>query len=402
MLPATVGYFLGILAVLVLLAAGFNYVNLSTARSLTRAREVGVRKTVGARRRQVMGQFVAEGMIVAVLALGLAVILLQGLVPLYNQLSIHQQLAAQIDVRQGPLVYGGFLAFAVVVGALAGLYPAWHLSKFQPARVLKASARSETPGFGWMTSRKVLTVLQYTIAIVVLVTATLVYQQVQHMGRLDDVGVRTDRVARVALQDAPMVPFRQGARAVPGVEQVGAVRNLPLTGRTTSATLRSDRTADPLSSVYYPADYEALRILELSLTTADDWSAARYEGGQVIVANEAAALSALSSTWQQFDTVNPPAVERYDTLVRSRFVTPVAEAGGVLALVAALAALIGMLGLLGIATYTVQTRTREIGIRKALGTTVTSVVGLLSREFLWLVGTALAISLPLTWWLNQL
>jgi putative ABC transport system permease protein len=94
MLPPIVGYFLGILALMVLLAAGFNYVNLSTARSLTRAREVGVRKAIGARRQQVMGQFVAEGMVVAVLASGLAVVLLQGLVPLYNQLSIHQELSA--------------------------------------------------------------------------------------------------------------------------------------------------------------------------------------------------------------------------------------------------------------------------------------------------------------------
>ena len=474
MLPPIVGYFLGILAVLVLLAAGFNYVNLSTARSLTRAREVGVRKAMGARRRQVMGQFVAEGMVVAVLALGLAILLLQGLVPLYNQLSIHQQLGAQIDVRRGPLVYGGFLLFALGVGALAGLYPAWHLSKFRPARVLKASAQSETPGFGWMTPRKVLTVLQFTVAIVVLVTATLVYQQVQHMGQLDDVGVRTEHIARVALQDAPMVPFRQEARAVAGVERVGAVRNLPLDGRTTTASLQSAHIPGPFASIYYPADYEALRILDLPLTTTDEWSEARYEDGQVIVANDAAiralgfesaeaalgalvtlerdttrqvriaaitpnfyfrlvhdspnepvifhhnpaeyqsaiaevapsqeqaALAALSTTWRQFDPVNPPAVRRYDTLVRSRFVTPLAETAGVLALVTVLAALIGCLGLLGIATYTVQTRTREIGIRKALGATVSSVVGLLSKEFLWLVGAAVGLGLPLAWGLNQL
>lgn len=474
MLPSVIGYFLGILALLVLVAAAFNYVNLSTARSLTRAREVGVRKAVGARRRQVMGQFVAEGTIVSLLALGLALVLLQGLVPLYNQLSIHQTLGAQIDVRQGPLVYGAFLLFALGVGAVAGLYPAWHLSKFRPARVLKASAQSETPGLGWMTLRKVLTVLQFTVAIVVIVTAALVYQQVQHMEQRDNAGVRTDHVARVALQDAPMTPFRQEARAVTGVEQVGAVRNLPLDGRTTTASLHSAHIADSFASIYYPADYEALRILDVPLTTTDEWSEARFEDGQVIVANKAAtrtlgfesaksalgapvmmerrdttrqvriaavtpnfyirfsespdqpvvfrydpagfraaiaevassqeqaALTALSSTWQQFDSVNPPDVRRYDEIVRSGVVTPIAEAGGVLALVAALAALIGCLGLLGIATYTVQTRTREIGIRKALGATVPSVVGLLSKDFLWLVGAAGALGLPLAWWLNRL
>ncbi len=469
MLPASVGYFLGILAILVLLAAGFNYLNLSTARSLTRAREVGVRKTVGARRRQVMGQFVAEGMIVAVLALGLALMLLQGLVPLYNQLSIHQTLGAQIDIQQGPLVYGAFVVFALGVGGLAGLYPAWHLSKFRPAQVLKTSGQGETPGFGWMTPRKVLTVLQFTVAIVVIVTAALVYQQVQHMKQRDNAGVRTDHVARVALQDAPLGPFRQEARGISGVEQVGAVRNLPLSGQT-GGRLPLNREKESVSARYYPADHEALQILGIPLTTTDDWSEARFESGQVIVANEAAtralgfesaksalgalvmmdttqvriaaitpnfytrftespdlpvvfrydpvefrdvilevtpsqeqaALTALSTTWQQFDSVNPPDVRLYDEIVRSGIITPIAEAGGVLALAAALAALIGCLGLLGIATYTVQTRTREIGIRKALGATVPSVVGLLSKDFLWLVGAAVGLGLPLAWWLNRL
>ncbi len=469
MLPASVGYFLGILATLVLLAAGFNYVNLSTARSLTRAREVGIRKTVGARRRQVMGQIVAEGAVVSLLALGLALVLLQGLVPLYNQLSIHQTLAAQIDVRQGPLVYGAFVLFALAVGGLAGLYPAWHLSKFRPAQVLKASGQSETPGLGWTAPRKVLTVLQFTVAIVVIVTAALVYQQVQHMKQRDKEGVQTDHVGRVALQDAPLGPFRQEARGISGVEQVGAVRNLPLSGRT-GGRLPLNREKESVSARYYPADHEALQILGIPLTPTDDWSEPRFESGQVIVANEAAtralgfesaksalgalvmmdttqvriaaitpnfytrftespdlpvvfrydpvefraviaevtpsqeqaALTALSTTWQQFDSVNPPDVRLYDEIVRSGIITPIAEAGGVLALAAALAALIGCLGLLGIATYTVQTRTREIGIRKALGATVPSVVGLLSKDFLWLVGAAVGLGLPLAWWLNRL
>ena len=100
--------------------------------------------------------------------------------------------------------------------------------------------------------------------------------------------------------------------------------------------------------------------------------------------------------------MNPPEVRSYGEIIRSEIVTPIAEAGGVLALAAALAALIGCLGLLGIATYTVQTRTREIGIRKALGATVPSVVGLLSKDFLWLVGAAVGLGLPLAWWLNRL
>ena len=473
MLPSTVAYFLAVLALVVLLAAAFNYVNLSTARSLTRGREVGVRKTVGAHRSQVMGQFIVEGMVVSVLALGLAVVLLQGLIPLYNQLAIHQELGAQIDVSQGPLLYAAFLGFALVVGGVSGLYPAWHLSKFQPARVLKASAQQDTPGFGWMTPRKVLTVLQFAGAVIVIVTATLVYQQTQHMSRLENVGLQTENVARISLQDAEAAPFLRSARTVPGVQQVGAARNLPLSGRTTSASIRSDRRAEPLPTLYYSFDYEALDVLRFSLTTSEDWSEARFESGQVVVVNEAtvqalgfdtstdalgalvtlerdttrevriagtvpnfyfrvfedadepavfhynpsefriaiagvspeqsrAALDSLGATWRQFDATSPLDAGFYEDLVRTRFVAPLADAGGALGLVAALAVLIGCLSLLGIAAYTVQTRTREIGIRKALGATVSSVVRLLSADFLWLVGAAVAVGLPAAWWLNRL
>jgi putative ABC transport system permease protein len=114
------------------------------------------------------------------------------------------------------------------------------------------------------------------------------------------------------------------------------------------------------------------------------------------------ALDSLGATWRQFDATNPLDAGFYEDLVRTRFVAPLADAGGALSLVAALAVLIGCLGLLGIAAYTVQTRTREIGIRKALGATVSSVVGLLSADFLWLVGAAVAVGLPAAWWLNRL
>ena len=472
-LPATVGYFLGALALLVLLAAGFNYVNLSTARSLTRSREVGVRKAVGARRGQVIGQFMAEAVIVAGLALAVAVVLLQGLVPLFNELSVVNQLGAQIDVPPGLGLYGAFVLFALGVGGLAGLYPAWHLSRFHPAHALKASGQKEAPGSPWMTPRKALIVLQFAVALVVMATTVLVYQQAQHLGRAQ-AGIQTDNLVHVELQEAPYAPFQQQAQQVPSVEQAGAANTVPLSGSTWSASLESAQSSESVTAVYYAADFEFVEAIGLALVATADWTEASFENGQSVLINEGAAarlgfdtpeaalgepltldpdsargvrvagvvrnlhtrysdaasnpvvfhynpsrfqivlarvapdapseaMEALTAAWEQFDNANPPSILTYPDLVRNRTgAGALAEISGVLALVAGLAVLISCLGLLGIALYSVQTRIKEIGIRKALGASVPSIVGRLSRDFLVLIGAAVGLGLPLAWWINAL
>lgn len=473
-LPPTVAYFLAALAAIVLLGAGFNYVNLSTARSLARAREVGVRKTMGAHREQVMGQFVAEGVLVSLLALGLAVVFLEALVPTFNRLSVVREMGVPIEIEPGLLLYGTFLLFATLVGLVAGLYPAWHLSRFQPSRVLKASAQSRTPGFEWITLRKVLIVLQFAVAFVIIATTALLYQQVQHVAEAEGTGIRTDRLVHVRLQDVPYATFRQEARQVPGVERVAGASHVPLSGtRTTGVLVESDLVPDSMSSGYYAVDYEFVEVMDLPFLATQDWSEEGFEGGQAVLMNETAArqlgfrepkdalgqpltlqrfrtswtvrvagivqdfyfavsrepsrplvfhynpdwfqvalarvtsaqeqsmLATLEETWRQFDSTNPANIQLHESLRRDE-VAGLKDGGTILAFVAGLAVLISCLGLLGIATYTVQTRTHEIGIRKALGATVPSLVSLLSRDFLWLIAAAVALGLPVGWWLNRL
>lgn len=471
LLPTSLAYILAALALLVLVAAGFNYVNLSTARSLTRAREVGVRKTMGAHRQQVFGQFVSEAVVVSMLALGLALLLLQVLVPAYNRLPI---MPASITVEPGPMLYGIFFLFAIAIGALAGLYPAWHLSAFHPSRVLKASAQSKTPGFKWLTPRKALVVLQFAFAIVISVSAVIFYQQSRHLSETE-YPIRMDDVARIELQDAAYDPFQQAARQQSGVQRVGGASHLPIISkRKTSCTITSDHRSEPVSPPYYALDYEAVQLLELPLVATQDFTEERFESGQAILISEAAvsafgfssrqealgqpltlerneqtetvrvvgvvrdfpltvspegaeplvfhhrssefgvalarvepkqkqaALAALEETWGQFDNVNPFEGEYLREGLRDgRRAAALSSMGGLLGVVAGLAVLISCLGLLGIATYVVQTRVREVGIRKALGATVGSLVALLSKDFLWLVGAAIALGLPVAWWANQ-
>ena len=473
-LTPTMASILASLAFIVLLAAGFNYINLSTARSLARAREVGVRKTVGAHRRHVMVQFVAESVLMAFLALGLAVVFLQWLVPAFNRLSVINEMRLQIGIEPGPLLYGMFLGFALVVGMAAGLYPAWHLSRFDPSRVLKASAGSKTPDLEWMTLRKVLIVLQFAVAFIVVVTATLFNLQAEYMGEAEKIRLRTDNLIHIELQDAPYEPFQQEARQIPQIERIGGASHVPLIWQTAGTMVESKYTAESITSHLYAVDFEAVQSLDLPFIAMGDWSEKRFESGQVVVINESAvhelgfetpkgalgqplslnrfdsswtvrvegvvqdiyvsfteeptrpivfhynpdrfevalahivpgedteAVTSLTETWRQFDTTSPASVDRFEELLRQGYTAPILEGSQVLALVAGLAILISCLGLLGIATFAVQTRTREIGIRKALGATMPSIVGLLSKDFLWMTGISIALGVPLAWWVNQL
>lgn len=470
-LAPEVAYFLVVLAFLVLLAAGFNYVNLSTARSLTRVREVGVRKTLGAHRSQVIGQFIAEAVVVSLLALGLAFVFLQFLVPAFNRLWIVHELNARIDIAPGLWMYLAALGFALLVALVAGLYPAWHLSKFQPARVLKSSATRKTPGFEWMMPRKILIVLQFAVAVVVIVTTVFVYRQAAYMGEAD-VGLQIDNIVYLELQDAPFDPFREEAERLSGIERVAATNTAPLSGGRWSATLHSSRLPEPLSARHYTVSPGFLETLNVPLLASGGQTRAAFESGRGILVNETttrklgfdgprnalgydvhlgsdstrqvritgvvpdlhfqftesaarpvvlqsdpahyrialveidpnrrqAAFDALVQTWRQFDDRNPVQARFYEEVVGDQY-RPLAEVSGILALIAGLSVLISCLGLLGIATYSVQTRTREIGIRKALGATVSSVVGLLSKDFLLLIGIAVAGGIPVAWWLNTL
>ncbi|HMB92942.1 MAG TPA: ABC transporter permease, partial [Rhodothermales bacterium] len=166
-LPGLVAYFLAGLALIIMLTACFNYVGMSVARSLSRAREVGIRKVVGAHRGQIMRQFVSEAVVVALLALVVACGLLFVLVPVFNSLWFVQMSQTQIALNWGGAsLYVVLLVFSVVVGIVAGLYPAVYLSRFAPVHVLQGGAGSQSGG---LRLRKVLVASQFAFSLVFMV-----------------------------------------------------------------------------------------------------------------------------------------------------------------------------------------------------------------------------------------
>ena len=171
--PARLVRLVGLIGAFVLLLACINFMNLSTARSEKRAREVGIRKAVGSRRGQLVGQFFSESLLVAVLAFGLALLLTGLALPWFNQLA-----AKQITLPLGnPWLWLPAIPFVLLTGLVAGSYPALYLSSFQPVKVLKGTFRV---GNRAATPRKVLVVVQFTVSITLTISSLIVYRQIGH------------------------------------------------------------------------------------------------------------------------------------------------------------------------------------------------------------------------------
>jgi ABC-type antimicrobial peptide transport system permease subunit len=171
--PLQLVWLIGLVGAFVLLLACINFMNLSTARSEKRAKEVGIRKTMGSRRGQLIRQFFSESLLVVGLAFGLALLLVSLALPGFNDLS-----AKQIAIPwASPYLWLGSLCFVALTSLLAGSYPALYLSAFQPIKVLKGTFR-----VGWMAAlpRRVLVVVQFAITVTLMISTVIVYRQVEH------------------------------------------------------------------------------------------------------------------------------------------------------------------------------------------------------------------------------
>jgi putative ABC transport system permease protein len=464
-LPGIAGYFLVGLGLIVLLAAVFTFTNLSLARVLQRTREVGVRKTMGASRGHVVGQFLTEALVLALLALGLAVAALPGLVALFNRLFLTETIGLQLglDLLRDPRVLLAFLGVALGVGVMAGGYPAWVLSAPQPVEVLRGQLGGPAGAlFGRVRLRRTLLAAQVGLSFVLVVTVLLMYRQSAYELRAG-YGFDTDRLLHVPVQEAPLEVLEETARALPGVESVAAVAPLPVAGAQLYHAVRVD--GDERTWRVFGGDRAAL----LATLSVDLVAGTLPRAANEVVINETAARAmgaaqpqaALGRTLQRGTTPRTVRgvvqdfhvdsfLERIEPVVflaaedqgpghlliradRSRhaaileqieavwprldpvhafegstlrealrsFRGPYRDTMGLLGATAGFALFITALGLLGVAAYVTQARRREVGIRKALGASVASLATLLSKEFLALIGVALLVAGPLGWVLND-
>jgi len=484
-IPVYMYYFFLAIAVVVLLAAGFNYVNLTTAQSLQRAKEIGVRKTLGANRTQLSAQFLGESVLTCLLAAVGACVVLYTLVPLFSQLYFFELLEMPpltVSLLDNPEFLLLFAGIAVLFGLAAGSYPALVLSSSRPAGVLGPGAEISSP-FGSLSVRTLLIGAQFAFSLLLVVTATTLYRQSADMAA-GDRALRTENVVTVPLQNVDYERFRASALRLPEVKDVTVVDNMPLSDSWRRRALRTDADDAAIMAFEYHSDTSFVRTMGVRLVASQaDWavpymadegallneSAVRafgfndpseavgatvflggtqdgepvqprrvvgvvdnfefrgsyhiYSGSggrgipPLLISHEegayrhalvhaatpdlAATRDRLDAMWtSEMPTDRPFEARFYSDVLRERY-GPLQDLASMAGFISSLAILITLLGLLSIAAHHVRTRTKEIGIRKAMGATVSSLIVLLSRNFLRLVGIAAVLTLPAAWYLNK-
>lgn len=460
----------GIIGGFVLLLACINFMNLTTARSGKRAKEVGIRKAVGSRRGQLIAQFFGESLLVALLALGLALLIVQASLPFFNTLTNK----VMITPWSNPFFWLTALGFTLITGLIAGSYPALYLSGFAPVKVLKGirtmSRFSATP-------RQVLVVVQFTVSITLMVGTVLVYRQIQYAKNrpvgYTRAGLITIQKNTPALFNAPYTALRDDLLRTGGATEMfcssGLSTETPVGNRNFDWAGKNSGAEVLLQTVGVTHDYG--RAMGWNVVAGRDFSRRFPADSGSLILNETAARRiglakpigeiirwdgkphritgvvqdmVMESPYQpvqpcvfvldyesdNFITVRlNPNLSPHDALARIESVfktyNPASpfdykfvddeyakkfsdneRIGNLASVFAGLAIFISCLGLFGLAAFTAEQRTKEIGVRKVLGASVLHLWGLLSRDFVMLVGIAFVIATPVTYyflgnWLQQ-
>lgn len=280
------------LGLVVLIAAAFNYVNLTVARSLRRAKEVGVRKALRAGRHHVAGQFLVESILLALGATVAAALLLNALVPAFKSLYSIRFLDPGLTFNPiaEPVLIVLLLAFGLLVGGVAGAYPAWALSRPEPTDVLSdsPSSRSIWKGFWRVRLRKSLVGIQIVFAIIVTVSTALLYQQSQTIRNADH-GFETEQLFTVALEDVDYASFKQQAQQVVGVEDVTGMKDIFMGGNHDFRALTRPGQTDSVEVEYFATDSTFTRVADLNLSDRLPDLGQAYASGTAVVLNQASA-----------------------------------------------------------------------------------------------------------------
>jgi putative ABC transport system permease protein len=458
-------YVFGGVGLFILVIACINFMNLSTARSAGRAKEVGLRKTLGSVRSQMIGQFLAESTVYGLLALVIALALTFLLLPQFNVLSGKE---LSFDTLLSPQLLLGAIGLLLVIGLLAGSYPAFYLTAFSPVEVLKGKVRAGMKSRG---IRSGLVVFQFALSVILIVCTIISYQQINF---LQSRNIGLDKHNVLVLNNTSRLGTNQKAfkdllLEQTGISKVSYTNNVfPGVNNTTafrSATTRKDHVmgtyyadvdhADVMKfelvqgryfSNEFPSDTMAVVLneaavkelgwekpLEEKLIVFDDGPSGgpqevpmrvigvvkdfNFESfktrvrpmvlrvtetsGNLLVRYEGEATTAVAAVeklWKQYASGDPFEYgfldQNFDSLFREE-----QRLSKLFLVFTGLAIFIACLGLFALASFTAEQRTKEIGIRKAMGASVLGVTGLLSREFTLLVVVSILLAVFPAWYL---
>jgi len=449
-----------VIAVFIIVIACINFMNLATARSERRAREVGIRKSVGSRRIELIAQFIGESTVIAFLAFAIAILAAQLLLPYYNQL-VEKSLAIPYTRSEFWLASVGII---LLTGLVSGSYPAFYLSSFEPVKVLKGKV---SVGRGASTPRKVLVTLQFGFSILLIIGTIVIYRQIQ-LVKNRELGYQQDNLISVNYNNEirkNYKPLKQELLATGAVEAVtrsnSAITEVNsnnfvgwpgkpedvrvifttitteydytktmgikiLEGRDFSEDFKSDSSA----IIVNKAALDIMNLKDPIGTELDLWGKKRKLIGivdnvlmddpflpvkplfmiyhETWIDNMTVRLKKTESLTESLATVEkvfakhapayPFEYKFADVEFQKKF-THINLTSKLASLFAGLTIVITGLGLFGLAAFTAEQRTKEIGIRKVLGATVPGLVGLMSKDFSKLVILSFIASAPLAWWL---
>ena len=458
------GRIFGGVAIFILLIACINFMNLATARSVKRAKEVGLRKVVGSSRGQLIGQFFGESLLFAFLAMVLSLALVVVLLPAFNHFT-GKSIALPFDRPGFWLVLSGIV---LVTGIVAGSYPALYLSSLQPVRILKGVLKFTR---GSIFFRKGLTVFQFVLSIVLLIATIVITRQTDYVQHTN-VGYNRENLVYIRVEGAlSTMPnyllFKQRVSAMPGIAMVDRSSETPHSMNFDVAdAINWEGKPKDANVGFEPASvgFDFVRLMNLSIVKGRDFSRLNAtDSTDAFIVNEVAvremgmkdpigkwisawnkkghivgvvkdyhtqslrqtirplvldvkegldfgvlmvktrpgqtkqALASLAAVYKQ---LNPNLAfayqfvdEEYQKMYNSELIISKLSI-----LFATLAILISCLGLLGLVLFAAEQRTREIGIRKVLGASLSQIITLFSLDFLKLVGIALLIAGPLGWY----
>lgn len=460
-------YVLSVIALFILLIASINYMNLATARATMRAKEVGIRKVLGSYRKQLMIQFTVEAVVVAFISVVLSIILAFFLLPYFNELA---DKSIGRDFYKNPYIILSMLGMLIFLGFVSGSYPAFYLSRFQSAEVLKGRVSSKA---GNPLLRKALVVFQFSVSIIMVICTWVVYDQLNFM-KEKELGFNKEQVIRIPLEGQEarkkFSVIRQALLSNPDIFSVGSGWTSPGGDFNLNGIFVEMENGEFTEKgfVSYTADAGYLPTLEIEVVEGRNFSediksdtanavivnqelvrhmgwtepiGMRFrvltapgednrevkvvgviknfhqralqepirpmlihhslENGILLVrintAKTGEVLSHIDDTWKKIITNRPLEYSFVEQDFYEQYVADEAK-GKVFATFSVFTIVIACLGLFGLASYTAEQRKKEIGLRKVIGASVSSLIMLVSKDFLKLIGVAVVIAFPIAYY----
>lgn len=451
----------GIVALFILVIASINFVNLSTAKSANRAKEVGLRKVVGSSRKQLISQFLAESLLISFVSFVIGTALATLFIPLFRTMS-------GVDITI-PWTHFAFipaiLLGSLIVGVLAGLYPSFYLSSFSPINVLKGKLRSGSKSGGL---RSGLVIFQFTISVILIVGTLVVNQQMDFILN-SKIGFEKDQVVQIYstnIFNDRVETFKEELKKIPGVSHATISDYLPIEGTKRNGNSFVNEGKDGIDETVpgqaWVIDEEYIETMGMNLADGRNFIAGRTSDEQAVIINEAmvkalrleepvgkrisrygelweiigvvedfnfdtmktkvrplcffmgispsitsvkintqdvsAVLSSLETKWKEFA---PNMAFRYEFMDASfaSMYDNVSRIKTIFTAFAILAILVACLGLLALSAYMVEQRNKEMSIRKVLGASVQTIFKLLTKNFLALIVIALVVAIPVAYFL---